>query len=248
MTLLSSFQPNSRIAVIGASGGIGSALVESLSGDTNTSQILACSRSGKRFPSSTVSSARIDITDEESITRCARDATKDGPLDIVIVATGLLSDGEDLFPEKSLQEIRHDAFQQAFEINVTGPAMVAKHFLPHLRKGTKTVFAALSARVGSIGDNRLGGWYAYRASKAALNMFLKTLSIEHARLWPQSVVLGLHPGTVDTELSKPFTGRTAPDKLFTPELSAGYLIRVINQVQPVDSGHVIAWNGSRVEN
>ncbi len=248
MSLLSSFQSGCRIVVVGASGGIGNAFVRSLASDSNTSQVFAFSRSSQHFDNESVTSGSIDISNEESIARCAAVATQDGPLDLVIIATGLLWDGDDLQPEKSMRELQHQNLYRAFEINAAGPAMVAKHFLPHLSKGRKSVFAALSARVGSIGDNRLGGWYAYRASKAALNMLLKTLSIEHARLWPKSIIVGLHPGTVDTGLSEPYTQRTPAEKLFTPEMAAGYLIRVIDRVQPVDSGNVIAWDGVLVEN
>jgi NAD(P)-dependent dehydrogenase (short-subunit alcohol dehydrogenase family) len=146
-----------------------------------------------------------------------------------------------------MREIDIAGLSRLFAINAAGPALVAKHFLPKLRKGSKTLFASLSARVGSINDNRLGGWYSYRASKAALNMLLKTLAIEHARLRPDSVVAGLHPGTVDTELSRPYTSRTPEQQLFTPETSARHLIGVMDQLGPEDSGGVFAWDGSRIE-
>ena len=116
-----------------------------------------------------------------------------------------------------------------------------------MRKKSKTVFAALSARVGSISDNRLGGWYAYRASKAALNMLLKTLAIEYARRYPESIVAGLHPGTVDTGLSRPFTRRTPEGRLFPAERSARHLLSVIDGLRPEDSGGVYAWDGQRIE-
>ena len=147
-----------------------------------------------------------------------------------------------------MRELDAGKLARVFAINAAGPALVAKHFLPNLRKGSKTAFAALSARVGSIGDNRLGGWYAYRASKAALNMLLKTLSIEQARQRPDSIIVGLHPGTVNTELSSPFTKRTPAAKLFTPEVSAGHLLNVLDGLTPEDSGGVFAWDGQRVEN
>jgi NAD(P)-dependent dehydrogenase (short-subunit alcohol dehydrogenase family) len=125
--------------------------------------------------------------------------------------------------------------------------MVAKHFLPLLRKGRKTVFAALSARVGSISDNRLGGWSSYRASKAALNMLLRTLAIEHARKWPDSVVVALHPGTADTALSKPFSSRVPAERLFSPSRSAGYLLGVIDDLKPSTTGGFFAWDGTPIE-
>lgn len=120
---------------------------------------------------------------------------------------------------------------------------MAKHFLPMLAPGRRAVFCALSARVGSIGDNRLGGWHAYRASKAALNMLIKTFSIELARRHPGAVCIGLHPGTVETELSAPFRSGIRPEKLFTPSCAAIQLLEVIDQVGPSDSGRQFAWDG-----
>jgi NAD(P)-dependent dehydrogenase (short-subunit alcohol dehydrogenase family) len=127
-----------------------------------------------------------------------------------------------------------------------GPALVAKHFLPLLPRQGRSVFAALSARVGSIGDNRLGGWHSYRASKAALNMLIKNASIELARTRPDAVIVGLHPGTVDTGLSKPFQRGVAHNKLFTPEYCAERLIAVTDGLTRDDTGHVFAWDGARV--
>jgi NAD(P)-dependent dehydrogenase (short-subunit alcohol dehydrogenase family) len=132
-------------------------------------------------------------------------------------------------------------------VNAIGPALVAKHFLPLLARGRSTAFAALSARVGSISDNRLGGWYGYRASKAALNMLIKTLSIELARTRPEAVCVALHPGTVDTRLSGPFQRSVAPDQLFTPEVSGRHLLRVLERLVPSDSGGCFAWNGKAID-
>jgi len=248
MNILSSFQSDLRVAIIGASGGIGSALVELAAQQPNISSIHAFSRAPCSIVSPKVVHAELDVTDENAVRRGAELAASDGLLDIVVVATGMLWSGEELRPEKNMRELDIAKFSQVFAVNAFGPAMVAKHFLPILRKDTKTVFSALSARVGSIGDNRLGGWYAYRASKAALNMLLKTLAIEHARLWRQSIVIGLHPGTVDTALSRPYSERTAPEKLFSPELSAGHLLQVIDAVGTKDSGSVFAWDGEQIEN
>jgi NAD(P)-dependent dehydrogenase (short-subunit alcohol dehydrogenase family) len=124
--------------------------------------------------------------------------------------------------------------------------LVAKHFLPLLARDRKSVFAALSARVGNISDNRLGGWHAYRASKAALNMLLRTLSIELARANPRAMYVGLHPGTVDTTLSAPFQATVPEGKLFTPEFAAARLLEVLDRLEPVDSGNVIAWDGQQI--
>ena len=138
------------------------------------------------------------------------------------------------------------AMETAFRRNATGPALVAKHFLPLLARDRKAAFAALSARVGSIEDNRLGGWYAYRASKAALNMLIRTLSIELARSHRHALCVGLHPGTVDTALSKPFQSGVPPEKLFPPAQSARHLLAVLDRLTAEDSGSVYAWDGRRI--
>jgi NAD(P)-dependent dehydrogenase (short-subunit alcohol dehydrogenase family) len=187
----------------------------------------------------------MDLLDEASIRSAASQVSEHGPLDLVIVATGILHQDE-LQPEKAMRELSGENMLELFRINTVGPALVAKHFLPSMRRKGKSVFAALSARVGSIEDNRLGGWVSYRASKSALNMTLKTLAIEHARRWPESVVAALHPGTVATGLSEPFRSRVAPEQLFTPETSASHLLRVIDGLTAADSGGCYAWDGSRI--
>ncbi len=245
MTKLSSFADSLSVAVVGASGGIGRAMCRQLNDDARVDAIYAFSRqeidaAGKIqwFP--------MDIADESSI-EYAMDAIGDVRFDLVLVLTGILHSGDQLRPERRLEEVSAGSMARVFAINTIGPALVAKHLLPRLTKGRKTVFAALSARVGSIADNRLGGWVSYRASKAALNQVLRTLSIEHARRWPDSAVVALHPGTVDTALSRPFTGNTPDDKLFTPERSADYLLDVINGLTKDDTGGFFAWDGSRIE-
>lgn len=223
------------------------ALVKLFSAHPRVAIVYAFSRTPCSITSPKIIQGELDVTDEQSVRKCAELAGHDSPLDIVVVATGILWSGETLRPEKSMGGIDIDKLSRVFAVNAAGPAMVAKHFLPRLRKDSKTVFAALSARVGSIGDNRLGGWYSYRASKAALNMLLKTLSIEQSRLWPASVVIGLHPGTVDTGLSRPYSKRTPPEKLFSPSTSAAHLVEVIDSVSAADTGGVFAWDGERVE-
>ena len=248
MTVLTTFPAQSRVAVIGASGGVGQALVALFANDPRVEHVFALSRTPCPLSAPNITHGELDLENEASIANCAMLVSAHSPLDIVVVATGILWSGEKLRPEKSMQELDMDKLAKVFAINTTGPALIAKHFLPTLRKRSKTVFAALSARVGSIGDNRLGGWYSYRASKAALNMLLKTLSIEQARKRPQAVIVGLHPGTVNTELSAPFTKRTLPEKLFSPEISAAHLVNVLDGVTPEDSGRVFAWDGQPVEN
>ena len=177
----------------------------------------------------------------------ARRIGGDGPLDLVLVATGILHSDSGIQPEKRLRDIDAAAMAEVMRINAIGPALVAKHFLPLMRREAKSVFAAISARVGSIGDNRLGGWASYRASKAALNMLLRTFAIEHARTHPEGICVALHPGTVDTALSRPFQARVPQGKLFTPGDAAERLLTVLDGLGPGDSGGFYAWDGSRIE-
>jgi NAD(P)-dependent dehydrogenase (short-subunit alcohol dehydrogenase family) len=139
-----------------------------------------------------------------------------------------------------------EAFALSFAINATGPALIAKHFLGLLARNEKAVFAAISARVGSVSDNRLGGWHAYRAAKAALNMLLRNFAIEQAARNRTASIVGLHPGTVDTGLSKPFQSGVGEGRLFSPQQSAGYMLNVIDKVTPTRSGQLLAWDGSPI--
>ncbi|MGL4542907.1 MAG: SDR family NAD(P)-dependent oxidoreductase, partial [Polymorphobacter sp.] len=165
------------------------------------------------------------------------------PLDLVIVATGVLHDAT-RGPERSLGALDAGWLAHSFAVNASGPALVAQALLPRLRRDRKTAFAALSARVGSIADNRLGGWYSYRASKAALNQLVRTAALEHARRHPLGLCVTLHPGTVDTRLSKPFQ-RGVPE-LFTAATSARHLLGVLDRLTPADSGGLFAWDGAAI--
>lgn len=235
-----------NVTIIGASGGIGNAVLDLLSEQDSIEHILACGRSEISHSAAKVEYQTIDLTNEDTIEKAAKRAAEIGPQDLVFVTTGFLHNG-DIHPEKAIRDLSIEGFQQNFAINAIGPAMVAKHFLPIMRKNERSVFACLSARVGSISDNGLGGWYAYRASKAALNMVLKNLSIEAARRYKQMIILGLHPGTVDSALSKPFQGNVRDDKLFTPHYSAERLLDVIQNAKIENSGDIIAWDGQRIE-
>jgi NAD(P)-dependent dehydrogenase (short-subunit alcohol dehydrogenase family) len=246
MSQLRSLVPSPQIVVIGASGGIGGAFVDSLAHHHPSGTVHALSRS-PQTSGGNVRHHYVDITEENSIRAAAQASSGDGPLDLVIVASGILHRESELQPEKSMRALDPKALYEVFCINTFGPALVAKHFLPLLRTGHKTVFAALSARVGSISDNRLGGWASYRASKAALNMLLKTLAIEHARRWPDSVVVALHPGTVDTALSRPFSSRVPAGRLFEPSQSARYLLSVIDDLTPAATGGFYGWDGKLIE-
>ena len=233
------------MAIIGSSGGIGAALTDLSAAHPQVENIYALSRQGRNHSSTKVSRLALDFTDESSIIKAAEIMKPAGPFDIIIVATGLLHTPS-ITPEKNLRALSYEGFAQNFLINTVGPAMTAKHFLPLLKRDSKAVFAALSARVGSISDNRLGGWYAYRASKAALNMVIKTAAIEYARRFNKAVIIGLHPGTVNTNLSKPFQGNVPEGKLFTAEQSATYLLNVINDVTHETTGKILAWDGKPV--
>jgi len=233
------------VVVIGASGGIGGALCRRLANDSGVATVHALSRQPAATNDGPIRPFSIDMLDESSIVKAAAHVAEAGPLDLVIVATGILHrDG--LQPEKTLRDLAGDNMLEVFKINTVGPALVAKHFLPRMRREGKSVLAVLSARVGSTEDNRLGGWVSYRASKAALNMTLKTLAIEHARRYPDSVLAALHPGTVDTQLSKPFSSRVASRQLFTTDVSAGHLLRVIDRLSADDSGGFFAWDGNPI--
>ena len=236
--------PNLNIAIIGASGGIGNAFVKLLSNDS-THIVHALSRSDIKSDNKNVHIGKINFTDESSISAAAERVTQHFPLDLVIVASGVLHD-TDMTPEKSLRDLSATNFERNFFANTIVPSLVAKHFLPKMQRNKRAVFAALSARVGSISDNRLGGWYAYRASKAALNMVIKTTSIEIARRQKQTIVVGLHPGTVATKLSEPFQKRVQPEKLFTADVAAKQLVDVLNNLSEADSGKIFAWDGSEV--
>jgi NAD(P)-dependent dehydrogenase (short-subunit alcohol dehydrogenase family) len=235
-----------NIAIIGASGAIGHALVRHYLQADAGATILAFSRSIPEFQDSRVQVHPIDLSDETQIEAAARIASQHRPLDLVIVATGLLHDAQ-LKPEKALRDLSTDAFMASFAVNTIGPTLVAKHFLPLLHREKRAVFAALSARVGSISDNRSGGWYAYRAAKAALNMVIRTAAIEMARKYPKAILVGLHPGTVDSPLSHPFQSHVAQGRLFTPDMSAEFLARVIAQLDQTDSGRIFAWDGEEIQ-
>jgi len=223
---LESFPADGCAVVIGAGGGIGAALAEALT------------ESGRFMAVHALRRADLDLEDEASIAAAA--ARLDAPPRLVIVATGLLH-GQGVAPEKALRAVDPAALLKSYAVNAVGPVLVAKHFTPLFPRTGKATFAALSARVGSLGDNRLGGWHGYRASKAALNMLLRNVAIEMARSRPQAVCLALHPGTVDTGLSAPFQGGVPGERLFTPAFSAARLLAVIDRRGPEDSGGVFDW-------
>lgn len=228
--------------VIGATGGIGAAVTRRLVDDGRFAAVHALSRTGQ--PVDGALAGRIDLEAEASIAQAAARIAEGPAPTLVLIATGVLHDG--FQPERSLAAVDPEHLLRDYRINTVGPALAAKHLVPLMARDRRGVFAALSARVGSIGDNRLGGWHAYRASKAALNMLLKTLSIETRRTHPELVVVGLHPGTVATELSAPFQRGVKPDALFQPDRAADHLLGVISRLTADDSGSVKAWDGSTI--
>ena len=231
-----------KAAVIGAGGAIGRAVVDRLAADARFDGVLALSRDPKSWGAGPVRVGAIDVADPNSIAAAAAVA---GPLDLVLVATGLLHDGA-RGPERALKALDADWLARSFAVNAIGPALVLRHFAPLLPRQGRGVIAALSARVGSISDNRAGGWYGYRASKAALNMIIRCAAIEIARSRPEALCVGLHPGTVDSALSRPFQANVPADRLFTAAHAAERLLAVIDGLGPAASGRCFAWDGTEV--
>ena len=240
------FEGPVRALIIGGSGGIGSALSSAIKHTDTTHTVWTTST--RPAPTATQSMhSVVDITDEDSILALvnALKAAEYTP-NLIIDCTGILH--TDTFgPEKTWRHLNMDTMRRVFEINTFGVALLGKHLIPILPRKERAVFATLSARVGSISDNRLGGWYSYRASKAAQNMMVKTLALEASRRWQQLVCVSLHPGTVKTQLSDPFSSRVPPHKLFSPTQSAEYLMDVISNLGPDQSGGFFAWDGSPIE-
>lgn len=215
-----SFPSGGRAVIFGTSGGIGSSLLNAAKASAHFAEVTGFTR------------ADCDICNEASIEAAAQ--TMEGlPLRLVIIATGFLH-GENAMPEKSIKQLDPAFMAKAFQINAIGPALVMKHFLPLMAREGKTIFAAISAKVASISDNQLGGWHSYRASKTALNMYVKNAAIEMARTRPELIVASLHPGTVDTKLSAPFA--KAGLVVRPPEVAAIEIIQVIDGLQPGDTG------------
>ncbi|ANP45936.1 SDR family NAD(P)-dependent oxidoreductase [Candidatus Viadribacter manganicus] len=235
-----------RIALFGVSGGIGGALLRLLASDESVSAIYAGARTPPGEIAPKVTPFHFDLLKEDTIANAAARVSVEGSLDLILVSTGVLNDGEELVPEKTWRDFTPEAFSRAFAVNATGPALVAKHFLPLLARDRRALFAALSARVGSIDDNKLGGWAAYRASKAALHQIIRTCAIELSRKNRNAICVAIHPGTVDTPLSRPFQRRVTPEKLFAPEQSARHIIAVLSDLKPQDSGYAFAWDGARI--
>ncbi|MBL9070480.1 MAG: SDR family NAD(P)-dependent oxidoreductase [Sphingopyxis sp.] len=229
--------------MIGSGGGIGAALVDQLVVSGRFDRIYAGSRRPEASNDPSVKRLTTDILDDNTLAEAGRQIANEGALDLLIVATGLLHRGTDIRPEKSLRQLDASVMAEVFAINSVGPALVAKHFLPLLARRQRAVAIFLSARVGSIADNRLGGWHSYRASKAALNALVRCFAIELGRSNPEAIVAALHPGTVDTPLSEPFQARVAESSLFSADKSAMHIMAVFDQLSSRDSGGFYGWDG-----
>ncbi len=239
--------------VVGASQGIGLGFVRSLLADDRFHHVFATYRQ------SSTATELLALQDQPKLRYLALDATEEGEvaqlaaklqaqatgLDLLVNCVGVLHQG-DLQPEKSLRQIDADKLLQYFQTNSVPAILLAKHMQALLRQEGRTVFANLSAKIGSIEDNRLGGWYGYRASKAALNMLLKTTAIEYSRKNPHTIILALHPGTTDTRLSEPFQRNVPPGKLFSVERTVAQLLAIIDNATEADNGAFFSWDGSRL--
>ena len=234
-----------NIAIIGASGSIAQAFIKNLSSQYPTANIYAISQSIIENKFKNINYIQINYTSEASIAKVAKIVTEQGKLDLVIITNGILHT-DNIMPEKAIKEISYEKLSTLFTTNTIIPILISKHFLPKLNKKSRSVLSILSARVGSITDNYLGGWYSYRISKSAVNMFIKTASIELSRVNKNSIIVGLHPGTVDSELSKPFQARVPKEKFFTADFSSNKLIEVINQLTAEDTGKCFAWDGKEI--
>ncbi len=223
-----------KALVIGSSGGIGRALEGRLRAETQFDAVVTLSRSEHGF----------DICDEASVARAAQELQlKDGAFDLIINATGALVIDRNR-PEKTIKALSADAMMGQFRVNAIGPALLLKHFHPLLPRETRSVFASISARVGSISDNRLGGWVSYRAAKAAQNQIVKTAAIEIARTHPKAIVVTLHPGTVATRLSQPYS---SGHQTVSPDLAAARLLKVIADLRPAQSGGFFSYSGQPID-
>jgi len=232
--------------VTGAGGGIGAAVVDALLASPRPGRVIAVSREAMTRADERFEGLALDLATPEGREALAHHLAA-SPLHLLFNAIGLLHDeARGIHPEKRLDDLEAHALARLFEINASLPALLLQRLQPSLAGRHPAVVASLSARVGSIGDNRLGGWYGYRASKAAHNMLMKTAAVELRRLNPAITVVCLHPGTTDTGLSRPFQARVPKDKLFSPAFVAERLLAVLGERTPEESGSFYDWAGEPV--
>ncbi len=239
-----------NVLIVGASQGIGLGFVRQMLEDDRIGQIYGTYRDPAsallEIDHPKLHCLPLDITDEVQIAAQAQAIKAKTPqLHWVINCVGSLHT-EAFQPEKSLRQINVDQLTHYFQVNSIGALLLAKHLQPLLKHGDRALFAHISAKVGSIGDNGLGGWYGYRASKAALNMFMRNVAIEYKRSCPRAIVALLHPGTTDTRLSQPFQANVPREKLFSTDRTARQLMQVMENLQESDSGEFFSWDGSRI--
>ena len=232
--------------VLGASGALGEAVSMAIARAHPENQVWGTGRRADAFKGPCTRQFSVDLTDEASIETLAA-AVKEAEYrpNLVLNCTGVLHTHA-FGPEKTWRHLDLDTMRRVFDVNTFGVALLGKHLIPLFPRKGRSVFATLSARVGSISDNRLGGWYSYRASKAALNQYMRTLAIELARYNPDAVIATLHPGTVDTNLSQPFRGHLAKGQLQSPAQSAANLWGVLDHLSPKDSGGFFAYDGTPI--
>ena len=236
-----------NVAIIGSSGAIGNSISKLLKSEISVESVYNFSRTAISESSEKEKNIYIDIENEDSIIESIKKIPKDIKFDLIFVATGILHNDKDIYPEKSIKDISGNKFKKVLMVNTIGPALIGKYFIPFLNKNNRNVFAILSARVGSISDNKIGGWYSYRASKSALNQIIKNFSIEIKRSNPNSIFVGLQPGTVKSNLSKPFQKNVNSKNLFSPDYSAKKLLDVINNLSNEDTGKLFAWDGEEIQ-
>lgn len=248
---------NANALIVGANGGIGLGFVKKLLHDESIAKLYVTYR--RQNQDSTVELldlARtyaqklrcfsLDLTDESQISQTVeRIKQETSHLHLAINCVGILHQGK-LQPEKSLKSLNSEQLLRYFQVNSISAALLAKHLLPLFRHRDRSIFATISAKIGSIGDNYLGGWYGYRASKAALNMLMRTAAIEYRRVSPQTIVVTLHPGTTDTQLSQPFQKHVPPEKLFSVERTVTQLLNVLETLNEGDTGQFFSWDGTRL--
>jgi NAD(P)-dependent dehydrogenase (short-subunit alcohol dehydrogenase family) len=239
-----------NVLIIGADGGIGLGLVKILQQEPNLNQMYATYRrtqcASELLTIPNLKCLQMDITREEDISQVITTISKEiKQLHLVINCVGILHENN-LQPEKSLAQINSENLIYYFQVNSIGSVLLGKHLLPLLKHNDTSIFASISAKVGSIGDNKIGGWYGYRASKAALNMLIRNMAIEYSRKSPKTIVVSLHPGTTNTPLSKPFQKNVPPEKLFPVVKTASQLLTVISNLNITDSGNFFSYDGTKL--
>nr|WP_308256064.1 SDR family NAD(P)-dependent oxidoreductase [Geminocystis sp. GBBB08] len=244
-----------NILIIGASQGIGNGFVQKLINQSDTGHIFATYRtentaenlfSLKNLYPHKLTTITVDVTHENEIQQAVTIIKSHvNKLHLVINCVGILHEGE-LQPEKSLKHLNTDNLWRYFQVNTIPTGIWGKHLQPLFKHSESSIFAIISAKVGSIEDNKLGGWYGYRTSKAALNMLIKNMAIEYSRVSKNTIVIALHPGTTNTKLSTPFQKNVLPEKLFSVNRCTQQLLSVINNVTINDNGKFFSWDGSNL--